>query len=210
MIEKKSIFKSIFEKPWEQSQALKDNNHDGKALSITGSKLGVRYIMVVSTVIFSLLIVSYSDRMLVHDWKIMPEPWLLWVNTVILVLNSYFFHKTKIAADNIDYTKIKKGLFIVGFLAYSFLIGQLIVWYLLISNDYYAASNPANAYFYLFTTVHGLHLLGGLIFWGRTTSKLLKGNYSLESLRQSIELCAIYWHFLLCVWFVLFGLMLFT
>ena len=56
MIEKKSIFKSIFEKPWEQSQALKDNNHDGKALSITGSKLGVRYIMVVSTVIFSLFI----------------------------------------------------------------------------------------------------------------------------------------------------------
>ena len=110
MIEKKSIFKSIFEKPWEQSQALKDNNHDGKALSITASKLGVRYIMVVSTVIISLFIVSYSDRMLVHDWKIMPEPWLLWVNTVILVLNSYFFHKTKIAADNIDYTKIKKGL----------------------------------------------------------------------------------------------------
>ena len=210
MIEKKSIFKSLFEKPWEQSQILKDNNHDGKALSITGSKLGVRYIMVVSTVIFSLFIISYSDRMLVHDWKSMPEPWLLWVNTAILVLNSYFFHKTKIAADNINYTKIKKGLFIVGFLAYSFLIGQLIVWYLLISNDYYAASNPANAYFYLFTTVHGLHLLGGLIFWGRTTSKLLKGNYSSESLRQSIELCAIYWHFLLCVWFVLFGLMLFT
>jgi cytochrome c oxidase subunit 3 len=210
MIEKKSIFKSIFEKPWEQSQALKDNNHDGKALSITGSKLGVRYIMVVSTVIFSLFIISYSDRMLVHDWKSMPEPWLLWVNTAILVLNSYFFHKTKIAADNIDYTKIKKGLFIVGFLAYSFLIGQLIVWYLLISNDYYAASNPANAYFYLFTTVHGLHLLGGLIFWARITSKLLKGSYNSENLRHNIELCAIYWHFLLCVWFVLFGLMLFT
>ncbi len=210
MIEKKSIFKSIFEKPWEQSQALKDNNHDGKALSITGSKLGVRYIMVVSTVIFSLFVISYSDRMLVHDWKSMPEPWLLWVNTAILVLNSYFFHKTKIAADNINYTKIKKGLFIVGFLAYSFLIGQLIVWYLLISNDYYAASNPANAYFYLFTTVHGLHLLGGLIFWGRTTSKLLKGNYKFANLQNSIELCAIYWHFLLIVWLVLFGLMLFT
>ena len=166
--------------------------------------------MVVSTVIFSLFIISYSDRMLVHDWKSMPEPWLLWVNTAILVLNSYFFHKTKIAAGNIGYTKIKKGLFIVGFLAYSFLIGQLIVWYLLISNDYYASSNPANAYFYLFTTVHGLHLLGGLIFWARITSKLLKGSYNSENLRHNIELCAIYWHFLLCVWFVLFGLMLFT
>ena len=210
MIEKKSIFKSIFEKPWEQSQILEDNNHDGKALSISENKLGVRYIMIVSTVIFSLFIVSYSDRMLIHDWRSMPEPWLLWINTVVLILNSYFFHKTKIASDKIDYPKIKKGLFIVGFMAYLFLIGQVVVWYLLMSNDYYASSNPANAFFYLFTTLHGLHLLGGLIFWARTTSKLIKGNYKLSKLQHSIELCAIYWHFLLIVWLVLFGLMLFT
>ena len=210
MIERKSIFKSIFEKPWEESQSLKDNEHDGKAFSITGSKLGIRTLMVVSTVIFSLFVVTYSDRMLVHDWKNMPEPWLLWVNTLILILNSYFFHKTKIAADNIDYTKIKKGLFIVGFLAYSFLIGQLIVWYLLISNDYYAASNPANAFFYLFTALHGLHVLGGLFFWTRATTKLFTKNYNILKIKQAIELCAIYWHFLLIVWFILFGLMIAT
>ena len=52
MIEKKSIFKSIFEKPWEQSQALKDNNHDGKALSITGSKLGVSYFLIIHYFLF--------------------------------------------------------------------------------------------------------------------------------------------------------------
>ena len=113
MIERKSIFKSIFEKPWEESQSLKDNEHDGKAFSITGSKLGIRTIMVVSTVIFSLFVVTYSDRMLVHDWKNMPEPWLLWVNTLILILNSYFFHKTKISSDKADYENIKKLLYLV-------------------------------------------------------------------------------------------------
>ena len=77
-------------------------------------------------------------------------------------------------------------------------------------NGYYADANPANAFFYLFTTFHGLHLMGGLIFWGRTTSKLLKSDNKLENLRHSIELCAVYWHFLLIVWLVLFGLMLFT
>ena len=210
MIERKSIFKSIFEKPWEESQILKDNNHDGKALSMSGSKLGVRYMMLVSTVIFSLFIVSYSDRMLVHDWKNMPEPWLLWLNTLVLLINSYVFHKTKVFAYENEYTKTKKGLFISGLLSYSFLIGQAIVWYLLMKNGYYADANPANAFFYLFTALHGLHLMGGLIFWGRTTSKLLKSDNKLENLQHSIELCAVYWHFLLIIWLVLFGLMLFT
>jgi len=210
VIERKSIFKSIFEKPWEESQSLKDNEHDGKAFSITGSKLGIRTLMVVSTVIFSLFVVTYSDRMLVHDWKNMPEPWLLWVNTLILILNSYFFHKTKISSDKADYENIKKGLYVVGFLAYLFLLGQLIVWYQLMSQDFYATSNVANAYFYLLTAIHGLHLIGGLVFWSRTTSIFLKKNFKLPSLQNRIELCAIYWHFLLIVWFVLFGLMLFT
>ena len=209
-MEKKSIFKSIFEKPWEESQSLKDNEHDGKAFSITGAKLGIRTVMVVSTVIFSLFVVTYADRMLVHDWRSMPEPFLLWVNTMVLILNSYFFHKVKIASDNGNYLNIKRGLYIVGFLAYLFLFGQLVVWYQLVHQEYSATSNIANTYFYLLTTLHGLHLMGGLFFWGRTMSLFIRGDYKLAKLQHRIELCAIYWHFLLIVWFVLFGLMLFT
>jgi len=210
MEERKTFFKSIFEKPWEQAQSLKDNDHDGKLLSISGSRLGLKTIMAVSSVIFSLFVVAYSDRMMAHDWIKMPEPWLLWINTTILILNSFYFHKAKIAADKIDYSQVKKNLFIVGFLGYSFLIGQLIVWYQLMKLDYFAGSNVANAFFYMFTALHGLHLLGGLFFWGKTTSSLFKENYKILKLQHRIELCAIYWHFLLAVWFVLFGLMLFT
>ena len=78
------------------------------------------------------------------------------------------------------------------------------------NSGYYATTNVANAFFYLFTTLHGLHLVGGLYFWGRTTSKFLRKNSKTEDVKHSIELCAIYWHFLLAVWLVLFGLMLFT
>ena len=210
MRKKESIFKLLMQKPWEASQVAIDNDHDGKTFGISKAKLGVRTVMTVSTVLFSLFIVAYSDRMLIHDWRSMPEPWLLWVNTAVLIINSYFFHKTKIAADQNNAIKIKNGLYIVGFLAYSFLIGQIIVWYQLMNLGYFATSNVANAFFYLFTALHGLHLLGGLYFWGRVTSKFLKGNYKLPSVQHAIELCAIYWHFLLFVWLVLFGLMLFT
>ena len=210
MKKEESIFKILSQKPWESSQAEIDNDHDGKTFGDSKAKLGVKTIMTVSTVIFSLFVVAYSDRMLIHDWRNMPEPWLIWVNTFVLMANSYFFHKTKIAADRKDHKKTKNRLYTVGFLAYLFLFGQLIVWYQLMKLGYYATSNVANAFFYLLTALHGLHLLGGLYFWGRATSKFLKENYQTSRVQHTIELCAIYWHFLLVVWLVLFGLMLFT
>jgi cytochrome c oxidase subunit 3 len=205
-----TIFQLLSQKPWESSQAKLDNDHDGKTLNLSREKIGVRTVIVVSTIIFSFFIVAYADRLLIHDWKSMPEPWLLWVNTSVLMITSYFFHKTKIASDRSENEKVKNGLFIVGFLSFVFIIGQLLAWYQLLNLGYFASSNIANAFFYLLTTLHGLHMLGGLIFWGLTTSKFLKGNYRISRMQRTIELCAIYWHFLLIVWFVLFGLMLFT
>jgi cytochrome c oxidase subunit 3 len=68
------------------------------------------------------------------------------------------------------------------------------------------ASNPANSFFYMITAAHGLHLMGGLVALGRTTAKVWRGAEMAE-VRLSVELCTIYWHFLLLVWLVLLGLL---
>ena len=208
MSKKKSIFQLLTEKPWEKDQIEADNEHQGQTLSLTKQKLGLRTIMAASTVLFSLFVVAYSDRMLVHDWRNMPEPWLLWFNTGILVISSLVFHQTTKYAKNELFDKTKNGLYFIGFLTYSFLIGQLIVWYQLMNTGYYATSNVANAFFYLFTTIHGLHIIGGIYFWGKTTSKFIKRSLKKEEINNLIDICAVYWHFLLAVWLVLFGLML--
>ena len=208
MKKKENIFQLLTQKPWEPSQVKIDNEHDGTTLALSKAKLGVRTIIAVSTVIFSLMIVGYADRMFVYDWASMPDPWLLWVNTGVLIISSFFFYKVKVAADQKQLEKVKNGLLLIGFLAFAFLVGQLLVWQHLLKLGYYVSSNPANSYFYLFTAVHGLHLMGGLFFWGRTTIKFLKGNYNISKLQQAIELCATYWHFLLLVWLVLFGMMI--
>ena len=208
MNKKKSIFQLLTEKPWEQDQIEADNEHQGQTVNLTKQKLGLRTIMAASTVLFSLFVVAYSDRMLVHDWRNMPEPWLLWFNTGILVISSLIFHQTTKHAKNEIFDKTKNGLYFIGFLAYSFLIGQLIVWYQLMNTGYYATSNVANAFFYLFTTIHGLHIIGGIYFWGKTTSKFIKRSLKKEDINNLIDICAVYWHFLLVVWLVLFGLML--
>jgi len=51
-----NIFKLLSQKPWEPSQAAIDNEHDGKTLGLSKVNLGVRTVMVVSTVIFSLFV----------------------------------------------------------------------------------------------------------------------------------------------------------
>jgi len=205
-----NIFKLLSQKPWEDSQKVIDDQHDGKTLALSKAKLGVRTIMVVSTVIFSLFVVSYSDRMLVHDWRSLSEPWLLWVNTIILIFTSFVFHKTKVLSDKNEFEKAKNYLLIVGFLTFAFITGQLLVWQYYVNLGQYASTNPANAFFYLFTAIHGVHVLGGLFFWGRATTKLFTKNFSVLKIKQAIELCAIYWHFLLIIWFILFGLMIAT
>ena len=208
MSKAKSIFQLLTEKPWEKGQIEADNKHEGQTLNLSKHKVGLRTIMVVSTVLFSLFIVAYSDRMLISDWRNMPEPWLLWLNTGILVLSSIIFYLTENYSKKDLYERTKNGLYFIGFLAYAFLIGQLIVWYQLMNTGYYATTNVANAFFYLFTTLHGLHLIGGIYFWGKTTTKFLKKNNDKKDINHQIEICAIYWHFLLVVWIVLFGLML--
>ena len=180
-----NIFKLLSQKPWEASQAAIDNQHDGKTLYLSKAKLGVRTIMVVSTVIFSLFIVSYSDRMLVHDWRSLSEPWLLWINTAILIFTSFVFHKAKILSDKTELEKAKNYLLLVGFLTFAFITGQLLVWQHYVNLGHYASTNPANAFFYLFTAIHGVHLLGGLFFWGKATTKLFTDNFSLSKTKQN-------------------------
>ena len=211
MKKKETIYQLLTQKPWDPAQAKIDNMHDGETLNISKGKLGLRYIMVVSSIFFSLFIVTYSDRLVYADWQQMPEPFLLWFNTLILFISSAVFISTQIAAKNNQFEKVKQKLLIIGYLALAFLLGQLLVWLQLINLGYYVSTNPANAYFYVFTALHGLHLIGGLVYWFMTIRKVwITSDIVVANIKHTVELCAIYWHFLLAVWVVLFGLMLFS
>ena len=211
MRKKESIFQILAQKPWDPSQAKIDDMHEGGTINLSKGKLGLRFIMFVSTIFFCLFIVTYSDRMVYPDWQRMPEPWLLWVNTAVLFFSSMVFVNTQIASKNNQFQIVKKRLLLIGFLAFAFLIGQLLVWQQLIANGFYVSTNPSNAYFYVFTALHGLHLLGGLVYWYLTIKKVwISSNIVISKAKHTVDLCAIYWHFLLAVWVVLFGLMLFS
>ena len=98
------------------------------------------------------------------------------------------------------------GLLVAGAFTVVFLFGQFLAWRQLAMMVSFDVTNPAIGFFYLITGVHGLHLLGGLVAWGRTIAKVW-GNFDRAKITQSVELCTVYWHFLLLVWLVLFGLL---
>ncbi len=207
-----NIFHELTKKPWLADPAEVDGHSvGGSAFFLPAGKVGLRVFLIVVTVIFTLTTIAYADRMLFANWKPMPEPWVLWLNTAMLIAGSFAMHWARLntARDNMD--GVRDGLLFGGVLTLAFLIGQLYAWQQMIGLGYYANLNTANAFFYLLTALHGMHMVGGLIAWGRSYARLRKisksGN-SITELRLSVELCTTYWHYLLLIWLVLFGLLL--
>jgi hypothetical protein len=83
----------------------------------------------------------------------------------VLVLASIVYHWTRQAAVAGRTTSLKPGLTVAGALTLVFLAGQVVVWLQLDAAGLGVSGNPANAFFYLLTAVHGLHLLGGRGEW---------------------------------------------
>jgi cytochrome c oxidase subunit 3 len=144
------------------------------------------------------------------DWRSISESPLLWINSIILVFGSIALQSSRAAIARGDAIRTQRSLLLGGVLTCAFLVGQLIVWRELRASDVFDPRNPAVAFFYLLTGVHGLHLLGGLYVWGRTYIRLRYQRAELIDVRLSVELCSVYWHYLLLVWIVLFGLLLAT
>ncbi|WP_426421197.1 cytochrome c oxidase subunit 3 [Bradyrhizobium genosp. A] len=192
-------------KPWLEEGVMVDLREE-RTSSVPPAKIGLGVFLAVVGSLFALFISAYSMRMNMVDWRALPMPGLLWFNTVVLVLSSVVLQGAHAAARRNNIDGVIVGLCAGGATAITFLIGQLLAWRELSLAGYFLASNPANSFFYLITAVHGLHLMGGLVALGRTTAKVWHGA-AVTDVRLSVELCAIYWHFLLLVWLVLLGLL---
>ena len=82
------FFREISSKPWLESQAVLDDAHEGGAYAMPAVTVGLRVFLGVVTVVFSLLVVAYSDRMAISDWRAVPEPMLMWLNILVLFASS--------------------------------------------------------------------------------------------------------------------------
>ena len=64
---------------------------------------------------FSLFVSAYFQRMEFGDWKIAPEPFALWINTVLLIFSSVFYQRARNAVIRDQTNEVKTNLLIAGF-----------------------------------------------------------------------------------------------
>jgi cytochrome c oxidase subunit 3 len=202
------VRQTVSVKPWIEQRTIEIVHGDG-GLSLPPVKVGLGVFLAVATSLFALLISAYHMRMMGEDWARLTLPRVLWLNTAVLILASVAMQWTRVAARRGQLDRVKSGLLAGGVLSFSFLAGQLWAWQQLDASGYFLAANPAYSFFYLLTAVHGVHLLGGLWVWGRTSARVLRGA-EVGKVRLSVELCTVYWHYLLLVWLVLFAVLLHT
>jgi len=205
------LARRLLAKPWETPgtvEAIQGESGTG----VPSAKIGLWVLLAVITSLFGLFISAYLMR-IEHghgDWNPVPLPKVLWVNTGMLVLSSVGMQLARRAARRGQPDALRVGLTLGGVLALAFLAGQLWAWHQLNVSGYFVTGNPATAFFYLLTGVHGLHLLGGLFVWARTVGRMTRPGVELLDIRLSVELCTVYWHYLLLVWLVLFSVLLST
>lgn len=169
--------------------------------------------LAVVTALFALFGAAYHMRMAVPDWTHLPLPRLLWLNTALLAAASLAlqvaWHTSARSAAHT--TLVRHALMVAGCLTLTFFFGQWQAWRQLDGSGFYFSCTPASAFFYLLSGLHGLHLLGGFLVLAKTSMAV----YRVEEIGKplpvlSIKLCALYWHYLLLLWILLYALFLLT
>lgn len=192
-------------KPWENREQAGDVG----ALKSSPARIGLWIFMAVVTSLFGLFLSAYAMRM--HHgvgWCHLTIPNILWVNTVVLLAASIALQFASIAVGRGQRLTAQVALIAGGALSIAFLAGQVAGWQQVGPSLYFIQGSPAIAFFYVLTIAHGLHLVGGLYVLGRSAMRFA-GGAELIDLSQSLQLCSIYWHFLLLVWLAVFAVLLF-
>src|ERR1700692_2586808 len=187
-------------------------------IGVPPARIALWVFLAVITSLFGLFISAYFIRMghghgAVHgisDWHPVNKPPILWFNTAMLVFSSATMQAARRAVRLNDRARVRGYLFAGGACAILFILVQLVAWQQLRNAGYGLTSGPAGAFFYVLTGVHGLHLLGGLVVWLKTVVRMRTRAVELIEIRLSIELCTVYWHYLLLVWLVILVLLLST
>jgi cytochrome c oxidase subunit 3 len=143
------------------------------------------------------------------DWRHFTLPYILYLNTAVLLASSVtleiarrhvaaFMSGPKTTAANPS-----RWLYATLSLGFLFLAGQYLAWRQLSAQGLYLATNPSSSFFYVFTALHAVHLLGGLYAMTRVIRKL--NQHVLR--RVTLDATAHYWHFMDVLWIYLLALL---
>ncbi|MBD3626595.1 cytochrome c oxidase subunit 3 [Cyclobacterium sp.] len=176
-------------------------------LSMHPKKFALWLFIVSVVMIFAGMTSAYIVRQSEGNWLEFDLPNVFWYSSAIIVLSSISLHWAYLSARKDDFNTLKIGLIITTILGLGFLIGQWYSWVALVAQDVYFVGNPAGSFMYVFTGLHGIHLVSGVIFLIIVLISALRNKIHSQNLSQ-LDMCVTYWHFLGGLWLYLFMFLL--
>jgi cytochrome c oxidase subunit 3 len=159
---------------------------------------------------------AFTSAMIVRqdsstDWQHFQLPHVLYLNTLILLASSVTLElsRQRIAAipaaarstAGSTKTLLANGidwLYLTATLGLIFVLGQLLAWRNLAAQGLFLATNPSSSFFYVFTALHAIHLLGGMGGLFYVLRKLVRSGGAGET--SGLSAFSIYWHFMDLLW----------
>ena len=145
-------------------------------------------------------------------WGHIHIPAVLWMTTGLLLASSALLEiARRRLAHNEQAGFYRLALWATG-LGVAFLLGQIAAWLQILHSGVVLAGNPHSWFIFLFTGLHGLHIIAGLVgltyLLLRTHEPASGPKYQTKTKAVAIGV-SIFWHYLDFLWIVLFGLLLF-
>ncbi len=137
-----------------------------------------------------------------HNYEL--ELLLPTINTLLLLISSFTFHRAGAALRRGNHPLCQRWLLVTAALGFSFLAGQMKEYFDL---PFGLTDNLFASTFYAITGFHGLHVtLGGLmilIVWWQSREG---GRITVDN-QFPLEAAELYWHFVDGIWVILYGLL---
>lgn len=174
-----------------------------RPLAMHPKKFALWLFMVSITMLFGAFTSAFMVKMGEEAIKL-DLPMLFGISTGIIVLSSVSMHWALISARKNEMGSLKGMLISTFLLGVAFLVTQYMGWAELVKmGAYLTGDSPLKSFIYVFTGMHGLHLVSGLVFLAIALYAAYKYKVHSKSLTL-IEMCTTYWHFLGGLWIYLF------
>ena len=126
------------------------------------------------------------------------------INTVVLIISSFTFHRAGKECRGGNLGASRLWLAITAALGAAFLAGQMVEYF---SLPFSLTDNLFASTFYALTGFHGLHVTLGVICIAIVALQTRAGGRISASDHFGLEAAELYWHFVDGIWVVLYGIL---
>ncbi len=171
--------------------------------------------MVGSVLVFAFLSLFYVlTKTASPNFDVPPA---FWASTPVIVLSSLTLRWCNRAFAREAYDKYRRWLLLTFVLGLVFSALQVLGWYELHAAGVFLQGAPTGALVYIFTGVHLLHLVGGVLVLIFALRDAFRHRRYVEAFveglnpakRARLKLVSIYWHFVDALWLYLFLFLLY-